>query len=203
MVSNVPTTTEFEPHLVGDYREHPPRLRPLLALWDTSRDWLLWRLEGVTDDEWLWEPGPRAWTVRPVGERWQRDSGRDRDPTDTVRTIAWLAGHLGEAGLLRADWTTGSHSREPDAVEWPGTAAHGIDFLRTGLDAWRDALGQLSDEELDVVGRSAYPWGLDPQLPILDIAWWNTRELIHHGADISVVRDLYRQLSRSAGESSP
>ncbi len=182
----------YEPTVVDDYGAHPERLRPLLALWDTSYDWLVWRLEGVTDDEWLWEPGPRPWTIRQVDGGWQRDSAVDGDPENTVRTVGWIAGHLGELGLLRADWTDGSRSLEPTRA-WPGTADEGVRYLRTGLEAWRTTLGRMTDEDLDTVGRSAFPWGLDPELKFLDIAWWNTRELIHHASDLSTIRDLYAQ----------
>ena len=30
---------------------------------------------------------------------------------------------------------------------------------------WRDGLATMTDEDLDTVGRSAYPHGLDPELP--------------------------------------
>jgi hypothetical protein len=31
----------------------------------------------------------------------------------------------------------------------------------------------MTDADLDVVGRCAFPLGLDPQLPLLDIVYWN------------------------------
>ena len=56
----------------------------------------------------------------------------------------------------------------------------------------RDAAGS----DLDVVGRSQMPYGLDPDLPFGEILWWNNRELIHHGAEIALLRDLW---AHSAG----
>lgn len=186
---------DWQPHLVADYRAAPERLRPIMALWDTSADWLLMRLDGVDDDEWIWAPGPRPWLPHRVDGRWAPARAADEHPDQQLRSIAWLAGHLAELGHLRSDWTTGTKSRQPADNEWPGGAIEGLAVLRSGLDAWSDTLGQLDDQDLDTVGRSAFPWGLDPQLPLLDIVWWNTRELIHHGADISVIRDLYAQLT--------
>jgi hypothetical protein len=155
------------PPLVHDYADHPVQLRALLALWDTSVAMLLERLDGVGDAEWAWQPGPG------------------------LRSLAWTAEHVRDLGLLRSDWTTGSHSLRREDLTWPSAAAEGLAAMREGLDAWRDTLGRVDDADLDQVGRSAFPDGLDPHLPLIDIAWWNTRELIHHGSDMATVRDLY------------
>jgi hypothetical protein len=177
----------------------------LLAQFDTSVEALRERLAGVDDLEWRWEPGPRAWTVRPVEGGWRRDREDERDPAGTVRTIAWLAGHLAEMGLLRADYTDGDYELTPYGLctQWPGTAAEGVDFLFEGLGRWRATLSRMADEDLDMVGRSQMPWGLDPQLPLLDIVWWVNRELIHHAAEIAYVRDLYGQMGRTDEEREP
>ena len=52
----------------------------------------------------------------------------------------------------------------------------------------------MTDTDLDTVGRSAYPDGLDPQLPLLDIVWWVNKELLEHAAEIFYARDLYHAL---------
>lgn len=184
--------TDDGPRLVAHYRDRPERLRPLLALWDTSVDELLDRLDGVDDAEWTWAPAPGASTVRraPDGS-WQHDPPGPFGAPPALRTLAWTAGHLGELGLLRSDWTTGSHTLRSRDLTWPGTAAEGLQFLRQGLGAWRSTLEQVDDADLDTVGRSAFPEGLDPQLPLLDIVWWNTRELVHHASDMFTVRDLH------------
>jgi hypothetical protein len=179
------------PRLVRDYAGRPERLRPLLALWDTSVDELLERVDGIGDEEWAWAPGPGAAAVHRDGDRWVHDPPGPFGAPPSLRSIAWTAGHLGELGLLRADWTTGSRSLEPAALEWPGTAREGTAFMRDGLAAWRAALDVVDDTDLDTVGRSAFPHGLDPHLPLVDIAWWNTRELVHHASDVFTVRDLY------------
>lgn len=200
--SSAPASGSDGPLLVADYADRPPRLRPLLALWDTSVDALLDRLAGITDEEWLWEPGPGASTVRRVDGTWRADAPQDFEAPPSVRTIAWTAGHLGEMGLLRADWTTGDHRLQPEDLSWPGTAAAGVATMRDGLAAWRQALEQVDDTDLDTVGRCAFPHGLDPHLPLVDIAWWNTRELVHHAADIATVRDLYAVRPSTRGDES-
>lgn len=180
----------------------PARLAPLLAQFDTSVEVLQERLAGIDDHEWRWEPAPNVFTVRPYGDGWRRDREDERDPCGTVRTIAWLAGHLAEMGLLRADYTDGSHDLTPQGLctQWPGTAEEGVAFLFDGLQRWRDTLSRMDDDDIGTVGRSQMPWGLDPHLPLLDIVWWVNRELIHHAAEIAFVRDLYAQLGRPAAE---
>jgi hypothetical protein len=92
---------------------------------------------------------------------------------------------------VRADWLIGSHALRGEDLTWPMTAAEAISFARAGIDAWRRGLAQMSDEDLDTVGRSAYPGGLDPQLPLIDIVWWLSKELLFHAAEAWYVRDLY------------
>lgn len=166
-----------------------PRLAPLMTQLDTSLDMAVARMAGLTDDEYWWLPEPSAATLVRVDGRLVPATVPDDTPR--TRTVALLIGHLGEMGTLRADYTTGSHSLTRADLTWPDNAADGLAFLRTGWQAWRDALTSLADAELDVVGRSAFPMGLDPQVPILDIAWWMNRELIHHTAEIAFIRDLY------------
>src|SRR3978361_1366608 len=117
------------PPLVHDFADRPVQLRALLALWDTSVEMLLERLEGVTDEEGTWQPAA------------------------TLRSLAWTAIHLGELGTLRADWTTGSHSLQRTDLTWPETAVEGVAAMRAGLDAWRAPPAQGDDQALATAGR--------------------------------------------------
>jgi hypothetical protein len=49
------------------------------------------------------------------------------------------------------------------------------------------------DAALDMVGRSTYPYGSDSDDRFIDIVWWVNQELLHHGAEIALLRDLYRE----------
>ncbi len=178
----------------------PPRLAPFLAQWDYIVEVLTERLAGLTDDEYVWEPAPGSWNVRPGPDgRPIRDSedwaatGAGATPP---RTLAWSIGHLGAGSLERADYLVGSHSLTPAQMTWPITADEGVRFLQDGLAAWRNGLAQMTDEDLDTVGRSAYPGGLDPTLPLIEIVWWVNKELVFHAAEIWYARDLYAALHR-------
>ena len=37
----------------------------------------------------------------------------------------------------------------------------------------------------------AYPGGLDPTLPLMEIVWWVNKELVFHAGEAWIVRDLY------------
>ncbi len=173
----------------------PARLAPFLAQWDYMLGVLDERLAGITDEEYLWEPASIAWTVRPGpdgttfpdAETWAPIGDQVTPP----RTIAWSIGHLGAGVGERADWLTGSHSKTSADFRWPRTAAEGIASMHAGLGAWRDGLATMTDVDLDTIGRSAYPDGLDPELPLIEIVWWVNKELLFHAAEVWFMRDLY------------
>lgn len=187
------------------------RMAQLLAQFDFGAESLLGRVEGMTDEEYFWEPVDGCWSVRRRDDdRGVRMLGRgdwaleqDRIPPDApdppFTTIAWRVAHLATWLTVRADWTIGTKSLAVDDVEMPSSAAAGIAALEHSTAFWREALTTAtSDEELDRVGRSSYPGGLDPTLPFIEIVWWVNKELIHHGAEIALLRDLWRTKAADA-----
>ena len=58
--------------------------------------------------------------------------------------------------------------------------------------AWRAALAGADDAALDTVGYCTYPYGSDPEDAFLSTVWWVNQEVLHHGAEIALLRDLYR-----------
>jgi hypothetical protein len=151
------------------------------------------RLAGLEDEEYLWEPARQVLTVRPDASGSKPDAF-GLPPTGEVeppRTLAWLLGHLGSGMRLRADYLVGDHRLTEADLPWPLTAPEGIEFMAGGLRAWRQGLEQMTDEDLDTVGRSAFPHGLDPELPLIEIVWWVTKDLVFHAGEIWYVRDLY------------
>ncbi|MFF3754909.1 DinB family protein [Streptomyces sp. NPDC002018] len=107
-------------------------------------------------------------------------------------TIAWRLSHLAELLTLRADHTVGSHSLTREDCRSGPDAEGAVAALDAGAAAWREALLSADDAALDTVGYSAYPYGSDPDDPFIDIVWWVNQELLHHGAEIALIRDLYR-----------
>ena len=111
-------------------------------------------------------------------------------------TIAWRLGHLSALLTLRADHTAGSHIETRDTYRLRGDVAGGLAAFDTGAASWREALVSCDDGTLDTVGHSTYPHGSDPEDRFIDVVWWVNQELLHHAAEIALLRDLYRELRR-------
>ncbi len=73
-----------------------------------------------------------------------------------------------------------------------GDAAGAIAAFAAATEAWRATLLHCDDAALDTVGYSAYPYGSDAKEAFIDIVWWVNQEVLHHGAEIALLRDLYR-----------
>ena len=199
----------------------PPRLSPLLQQFDFARERLAGRMTGpvmdsgdgadtevgaMTDEEYLWEPVPGCWSVRRrvdgPGPRaaflagagdWGRDAAPYPHPwPPPFSTIAWRLSHLSEMLFLRADHTAGSHTLTRDDYHVSGNAAGAVAAFDTAAAAWRQALVSVDDAALDTVGYCTYPHGSDPEEPFIDIVWWVNQELLHHGAEVALLRDLHR-----------
>lgn len=198
----------------------PHRLVPLLAQFDFARQRLHDRLAGptvdsgngspvpvepMTDAEYFWEPAPGCLSVRrradgpgPAAKalvgagEWARDSLAGAQPVpQPLTTIAWRLAHLGEQLTLRADHTTGTHTLTRHDYLVSGDAKSAIADFDTAAQAWRDAVAAADDTALDTVGHSTYPDGSDPEDAFLHVVWWVNQELLHHGAEIALLRDLY------------
>ncbi|WP_399921086.1 DinB family protein [Streptomyces kanamyceticus] len=202
----------------------PSRLIPLLEQFDFARERLTNRMAGpimdsgdgadtkvgpITDEEYLWEPVPECWSVRRrvdgpgsratvlvgTGE-WGRDAASYPHPSPPpFTTIAWRLSHLSEMLTLRADHTAGGHALTRDDYFVSGDAAGAVAAFDAGAAAWHKALLSVDDAALDTVGLCTYPHGSDAEEPFLDIVWWVNQELLHHGAEIALLRDLYRTRS--------
>lgn len=176
------------------------RLELFTSQYTVSYDTLYKRLAGLTDPEYFWEPVKNCWNLRRAGEAspkaqgkgdWrliQYNTGPDKPP---FTTIAWRLCHLVSWQMIRRDYTFGSKSLTWDAIEFPGTANDALVFLQNSHQAWLTGLNGLNEADLDVVGLSSNPWGYDPKLPFGEVMWWTNRELIHHAAEICLLRDLY------------
>lgn len=154
------------------------------------------RCEALTGAEYRWEPVPAAWTVRLVDGRWHVDWA-DPDPSPApVTTIAWRCWHIavdcldsysarlfGRRGtpFTGTEWTN----------DWESAADHlasAWDVFRTGATGWSDA------ELLQPLGPA---WGSFQNHTNLDLVQHAIREVVHHGAEIALMRDLYRSLAPS------
>ena len=155
------------------------------------------RLEGLTDEEYLWEPAVGSLNVRPNGT-----GGFTLDPVTAsevpLGNIAWRMAHLAfslsahpvAAVAFGADWPT------PERAEPAGTAGEAIARLDRAYAHWHDAVASLTDTDL---ARSLGPAaGRYSDNTVLDIVLHVQAEALQRGADLCLLRDLYWHLHRSA-----
>ncbi|WP_181784183.1 DinB family protein [Pseudonocardia pini] len=166
------------------------------------------KLVGLTDEEYLWEPAP-GWSVRPAGSpeapHLQVGSGDFRidfafpepDPPP-VTSIAWRLGHV-VVGVFGA--RTASHFGGPpvsyDSHAYAGTAAEALAQLDAAYTGWIEGVEKLDAEALArPVGPAEGPYA---EYPMTTLVLHIHREAIHHGAEVLLLRDLYRSQARLSG----
>lgn len=158
------------------------------------------RLGGLTNAEYFWEPVGGAWNVRPRGTSTapvQAGCGEftidfafpEPDPAP-VTTIAWRLGHLivGVLGERNASHFDGPPADYP-TWEYAGTATEALRQLDDGVARWFDGVRDLGEAGLaEPCGPAEGPWA---QSPKAELVLHINRELIHHGAELCLLRDLY------------
>jgi len=158
------------------------------------------RLDGLTDDEYVWEPAPGCWSIRPRGTAVTKDAAGagdyvmdDEDPEPDpapFTNVAWRLAHLSELFGERASRHFGDASVTRKTIDWSGTAAGRARLARPlsrAVDRWhsRHRLGRDGASDRSARGPFAeHPMGA----LVLHI----NREAIHHGAEVMLLRDLYR-----------
>jgi hypothetical protein len=163
------------------------------------------RLSGLSDEEYIWEPAPHAWNVRPRGQSTapvQAGGGDftidfafpEPDPPP-VTTISWRLGHLivGVFGVRIANHFGGSPV-DYFSFTYAGSADQALEQLDQMYDAWIRGVDALDAAQLAEPSGSSE--GDFADRPLVALVLHINREVIHHGAEIALLRDLYRQRLR-------
>lgn len=164
------------------------------------------RLEGLTDHEYFWEPVPGAWNIRPRGGSTapvQGGSGEftvdfafpEPDPPP-LTTIAWRLSHL-IVGVFGARVTShfggaplGYEEIDYFGFDYAGSAAEALRQLDEVHDAWITGVRGL---DATALARPVGPAeGEFAEQSMAELVLHINREAIHHGAEIALLRDLYR-----------
>ncbi len=159
----------------------------LLAFSEKANRTLRGRLDGLTSDELLWEPAPGSWSVRLDATGSPTFDFALFPPRPPVTTIAWRLAHV--VDLLKEDRCAVQLGLEPEpnADElWLTTdAVEALAHYDRAYSTWFRYLEATDPTALDVpIEGGRWP---DRHSFVLHILF----EVIHHGAEIAVLRDLY------------
>jgi hypothetical protein len=156
------------------------------------------RLAGLSDEEYFWEPAPGCWSVRPRGQGVAVEVGGgpfvihfalpEPDPPP-LTTIAWRFGHLlvGVFGARNATYF-GGPPVDYATYSYPGTADAAVAGLTDQVERWLAGVRGLGPEELAQRCEEAGHESESMAALVLHIQ----REAFHHGAEIALLRDLFR-----------
>ena len=161
------------------------------------------KLDTLTGDEYFWEPVPGCWTVRQVDGEWRGDVAEDGthfapDP-QPVTTIAWRLSHVTVGVLaMRNAIHFGGPPADYPMWEYAPTARQALAQLDEAYARWTDGVRGLDADALErPIGPGEGPWA---DRTYADLVLHINREVLHHGAEILLLRDLYR--SRDTGAQS-
>jgi hypothetical protein len=158
------------------------------------------RLDGLTDEEYLWEPAPGAWSIRPRGTAtspapvgrgdWVRDDAPDDPDPAPVTTIAWRIAHITvEVLAMRSASHLGGPAASYDDWTYAATADEALARLDEEHARWRDGIAALGEEGLlRPCGPAEGPFA---ERPLAELVLHIHREVIHHGAEVCLLRDLW------------
>lgn len=178
-MSNETSTTSLVPQLADQLDYHwQHALRP--------------RLEGLSDDEYFWQPVPDCWTVH-------RDGGIDftyppPDP-EPVTTIAWRLAHI-IVGVfaMRVHSHFGGAPTDYTSWKYATDARTALQQLDDQYAAWTTGVDGLSEDQLwRPCGAAEGPFA---DYPFIALVLHINREVIHHGAEIALLRDLYTHTNK-------
>jgi hypothetical protein len=157
------------------------------------------RLGGLTDEQLHWEPVPGMWGVR---SRAEASSPMAAGPGDTVMdfalpepspppltTIAWRLGHIALVFGQRAADHFGDGGVGYETTDWPLTAAGMLALVDEHHDRWVEGVRSLGEDGL---GRACGPAeGPYAEAPMAALVLHIHREVLHHGAEVALMMDLF------------
>lgn len=145
------------------------------------------RLDGLTDNEYFWQPVPGCWTVHPDGAV---DFSYPPPQPEPFTTIAWRLAHVIVGVLaMRNHSHFGGPPADYESWPYPPDARTALDQLDAAYANWIAGVRGLDDAALArPCGRAEGPYA---DYSMAALVLHINREVIHHGAEIACIRDLY------------
>lgn len=162
------------------------------------------RIEGLTDEEFLWEPVAGCWSLRRIEDAapgsaeaaksrcgWFLEegftgSGYEVPTPPPLTTIAWKLVHMASCNVMYHEHAFGE-GRDLWGDMFPHTATSAIALWEEGHGRLLDQLSRMSDQ--DLVSPVLTTWG--EHWPAWRIFWAITHHDLEHGNEIACLRDLY------------
>jgi hypothetical protein len=163
------------------------------------------RLDGLDDKEYFWEPVADCWSILRRGENRGVTTFGGGDfvierawpnPTPApVTTIAWRLAHIIVGCLgVRVASQFGGPPVDHETFEYAGTAWEALAQLDDAYARWIGGVRGLGDDGLArPCGPAEGPFA---DLPLAALVLHIHREVLHHGAEIALLRDLYLRLGK-------
>jgi hypothetical protein len=156
---------------------------------DWSYDRLSARLEGLTDEEFFWQPASGCWTIFEAAHgRWTYDYAEPEPDPAPPTSIGWQVVHLATCKVMYHEWAYGAARLTWPELDIPHDAAGTLALLARGQELLRGDLAGLSDAQLDESRLTN--WG--ERWPAWRIFLSMADHDSLHGGAIGQLRDLYR-----------
>jgi hypothetical protein len=170
-----------------------PGITILAAAMDEAWQALCRWMEGLSEEEYFWEPSANCWTVHPDPDgHWMIDY--EASPSDPLplTTIAWKIFHLAACKRMYYEYAFGEGRLTWEEISVPRSPSEAIHFLEEPHALLQGALNRIGDADLGQMRLTN--WG--EMWPTWRIFWTMASHDMHHGAEIGCMRDLYRALDR-------
>jgi len=187
-----PLTPRFWSARLGQVRDHSPVTDVAIAAAQLAevRRLFAYFVDGMTDEELLWEPVDGCWLVRERDGKWVFEVVKSDPEPPPLTTVGWLIAHMTQFLFVAAHAVRGS-----SAEEWPrtfGTASEAVAEWSARAEALARALEEAAEEHFArdyVLSAGAEPNNVGSTV------WRTIFELTHHGAEVSRMRHLYANRS--------
>lgn len=153
------------------------------------------RLDGLTDEEYFWQPVPDCWTVHPDGSI---DFTYPEPQPVPFTTIAWRLAHV-IVGVfaMRNHSHFGGPPADYQSWNYATDAKTALQQLDDAYAEWIAGVQGLSEDDLErACGPAEGPYA---DYPFIALVLHINREAIHHGAEIACIRDLYAHSTNKKG----
>lgn len=156
--------------------------------YDRLRD----RLEGITDEEYRWEPVPDMWSVREADGQWIIEDDPQAPAPTPVTTIAWRLWHIASSCLAQYVAHLGPWPLAVQGREWYPDVTSAVNALELAWSIFHQRIHALGEAGVrHPLGPDWGPFALNSWAELVTHA---ADELAHHGAEIGLLRDLYPHL---------